>query len=77
MKRVAVFLSVPQAQTALLHLGSQGIRAHLDASQDSLLVAVSLAAGGIGMWVTDSQAAQAQALLEALDPSIELLPIDG
>lgn len=76
MKRVAIFLSMPQAQAALMTLGAQGIRAHLDSSTDGLLLATSLAAGGIGLWVTDSQAGEAQDLLAELDPSIELVPFD-
>ncbi len=77
MKRVAIFLSLPQAQTALLHLGAAGIRAHLDSSSDALLMVTSLAAGGIGLWVADSQADEAQTLLAELDPSIELIPLES
>lgn len=76
MLRVAVFLSQPQAQTALMFLQSHGLHGHLDASSDSLLTAVSLAMGGIGLWVPESMADEAQALLAELDPSIELLALD-
>lgn len=76
MRRVAVFLSQSQAQTALMYLQSHGLHGHLDVSSDSLLTAVSLAMGGIGVWVPLSMAEEAQALLAELDPTIELLPLD-